>query len=195
MKWLHGIFRLVMPSLLLAACAGGTALPTPEPAEGNPPATETAPVDEAPPTAAPTASDYGDDDGYGSGGDASPTAPPVVLGNPTLEIGVTSLGEILVDADGLTLYILTSDSATQSTCGGGCASTWPPLTVTGELLAGAGLDATLVGTISRSDGSTQVTYAGHPLYRYAPDDVPGDVRGQGRSGVWFALSPAGEIIP
>lgn len=195
MKWRYGNFRLAMLGILLAACAGGTPSPTPEPAEGNPPATETPSEGEAPPTAAPTASDYGDDYGYGSGGDASPTAPPVVLGNPTLEIGVTSLGEILVDDDGLTLYILTSDSATESTCGGGCASSWPPLTVTGEVLAGAGLDTTLVGTILRSDGSTQVTYAGHPLYRYAPDDVPGDVKGQGRSGAWFALSPAGEIIP
>jgi len=189
MRLANRLFHWIVFAILVTGCAGAPASPTPAPE----PATETlAPVDL--PTVAPTASGYQDDYGYGTGTEATPTTPPVVLGAPTVDSALTSLGDVVVDVDGLTLYILTSDTASQSTCGGGCASTWPPLLAHGEVVPGASLASSLIGTIVRDDGTTQVSYGGHPLYHYSGDHAPGDVKGQGRGGVWFALDPAGEII-
>jgi predicted lipoprotein with Yx(FWY)xxD motif len=196
MRLAHQISRGILFAILVTGCAGAAGTPTPAPAQENAPATETPAAVEIPPTVAPagTTSGYQDDYGYGTGSEASPTPPPVVAGNPTVNSALTSLGEVVVDAEGFTLYTLASDTATQSTCGGGCASTWPPLLATAEVVPGASLDADLIGTIARDDGTTQVSYAGHPLYHYSGDHAPGDVNGQGRGGVWFALNPAGEII-
>jgi predicted lipoprotein with Yx(FWY)xxD motif len=110
----------------------------------------------------------------------------------TLAVAETSLGEVLVDGEGMTLYLFTNDSGGASNCSGGCAETWPPLTVEGEPAGGEGVDAAKLGTIDRDDGSTQVTYNGHPLYLYQADAAPGDVSGQGVGGVWYAVTPAGE---
>jgi predicted lipoprotein with Yx(FWY)xxD motif len=110
----------------------------------------------------------------------------------TVAVADTSLGQVLVDGEGRTLYLFTNDSEGSSSCSGGCASTWPPLTVEGEATAGEGADAAMLGTIERDDGGTQVTYNGHPLYRYNADSAPGDVNGQGVGGVWYAVTPAGE---
>jgi predicted lipoprotein with Yx(FWY)xxD motif len=76
-------------------------------------------------------------------------------------------------------------------CQGDCLVTWPPLARTGTPTAGTGVDAAKIGTITRSDGSSQVTYAGWPLYHFAADAAPGDVMGQGVGGVWFAVLPDG----
>ena len=112
----------------------------------------------------------------------------------TIKVASSSLGSIAVDATGRTLYLFMQDSGGKSACTGGCASTWPPLTITGSATAGAGIDASKLGTISRPDGSTQVTYNGHPLYRYSGDSAPGNTNGQGVGGNWFVVSPAGEAI-
>ena len=110
----------------------------------------------------------------------------------TVAVAETSLGEVLVDGEGMTLYLFTNDSGGASSCSGGCAETWPPLTVDGEPAGGEGVDAAKLGTIDRDDGSTQVTYNGHPLYLYQADSAPGDVNGQGVGGVWYAVTPDGE---
>lgn len=110
----------------------------------------------------------------------------------TVALGDTSLGDVLVDGDGMTLYLFTKDTGGTSTCSGGCADTWPPLTVDGAPTAGEGVDGDELGTIERDDGTTQVTYHGMPLYLYAADAEPGDVAGQGVGGVWFAVTAAGE---
>jgi predicted lipoprotein with Yx(FWY)xxD motif len=110
----------------------------------------------------------------------------------TVALADTSLGEVLVDADGLTLYLFTKDTGGTSTCSGGCASTWPPLVVEGEPTAGDGVDEAELGTIERDDGSMQVTYHGKPLYLYAADSEPGDVAGQGVGDVWFAVTADGD---
>lgn len=190
MRLAYRLFHWIVFAILVTGCAGAAASATP----ARDSATETPAAVELLPTVAPTVSGYQDDYGYGTGTDATPTTPPVVVGTPNVDSAPTSLGDVVVDADGLTLYILTSDTASQSTCGGGCASTWPPLLANGEVVAGASLDSSLIGTIARDDGTTQVSYAGHPLYHYSGDHAPGDVKGQGRGGVWFALNPAGEII-
>jgi len=99
-----------------------------------------------------------------------------------------SLGVVLVTADGHTLYRLTTDSPTASSCSGACAQLWPPLTVPAGTTpkAAAGLAGT-VGTVTRSDGTLQVTYQGHPLYTYASDTTTTDTLGQGVGGVWFVV--------
>ena len=104
------------------------------------------------------------------------------------------LGTILVGANGNTLYVFTRDEPNKSNCSGRCAQTWPPHVTVGEPTAGEGITAGMLGTITREDGSTQVTYSGHPLYRFANDEKPGDTNGQGQGGAWFVISPAGNPI-
>lgn len=105
------------------------------------------------------------------------------------------LGQILVDADGNTVYLFEADEGTKSTCSGACAQAWPPVLTKGEPGAGTGADASLLGTTKRSDGSTEVTYAGHPLYYYAGDHAPGDTNGHDVDqfgAEWYALTPSGD---
>lgn len=104
----------------------------------------------------------------------------------------TDLGTILVDEEGKTLYVFTQDSPGTSTCEGGCLDTWPA--VSGEATAGEGADESLLGSIERSDGSTQATYADWPLYYYAQDQSAGDVNGQGVGDVWYVVGPDGTVI-
>jgi predicted lipoprotein with Yx(FWY)xxD motif len=104
----------------------------------------------------------------------------------------TPLGTILVDGEGRTLYLFTKDSPGKSACEGECLAAWP--IVEGEVTAGEGVDADLIGTMTRSDGKVQATYREWPLYYFAQDTSPGDVKGQGANGVWFVISPAGEAV-
>jgi predicted lipoprotein with Yx(FWY)xxD motif len=104
------------------------------------------------------------------------------------------LGSILTDASGRVLYLFTNDESNVSNCSGGCAESWPPLLTTGSPTAGEGLDAERLGTISRDDGSTQVTYNGWPLYYFANDAAPGDATGQDRGDVWYVVSMFGGPI-
>ena len=113
-------------------------------------------------------------------------------GGVTVATAERDPGEVLVDGDGMTLYLFDSDPDGESACTDGCAETWPPLL--GTPTAGAGVDAGLLGTIERPDGATQATYAGHPLYHYAPDEAPGDVTGQGVGEVWWVVAPDGSAI-
>jgi predicted lipoprotein with Yx(FWY)xxD motif len=106
----------------------------------------------------------------------------------------SEFGDILVDAEGMTLYLFTQDSDGRSVCEDDCAAAWPPLLVDGAPVAGEGVEASLLDTIERDDGSTQVSYAGWPLYTWAQDQQPGDVTGQGVQEVWFVVSPDGEPI-
>jgi predicted lipoprotein with Yx(FWY)xxD motif len=139
----------------------------------------------------------------GGGGDNPATAastPPKAAGGKTATIGLAdagSLGKVLVDSSGRTLYLFQKDSGTTSACTGPCAAAWPPLRVSGKPTVGAGLSASKVGKSPRSDGKAQVTYNGHPLYRFQGDKQAGDTNGQGISafgGGWFALSSAGDMV-
>jgi predicted lipoprotein with Yx(FWY)xxD motif len=105
------------------------------------------------------------------------------------------LGAILADEDGRALYILKNDSPGVSTCYDECAQMWPPLQTQDDPEFGAGVDAALVGTMERDDGTTQVTYNDWPLYVYAQDIAPGDVMGhqvEDDWGAWSVISPDGE---
>jgi predicted lipoprotein with Yx(FWY)xxD motif len=143
--------------------------------------------------------------GGGSGGGAygasSPSAPataPSSGGNgPSVKLASSKLGKVLVDAQGRTLYLFEADKGPMSACDGACASVWPPLTTTGKPTAGPGVMASKLGTTKRSDGATEVTYNGHPLYTYAGDSTPGQTSGQGLDDYgaeWYVLSAGGNKI-
>src|SRR5258705_4174426 len=114
----------------------------------------------------------------------------------TIALKSTAVGKGLVGANGRTLYLFTADKGEKGVCYGQCAAYWPPL-ITGKPTAGAGLDASRLGTTKRKDGKLQVTYNGHPLYFFAVDKKAGDIKGQGYvhfGGTWWTVSAAGSKI-
>jgi predicted lipoprotein with Yx(FWY)xxD motif len=97
----------------------------------------------------------------------------------------------------LTVYMFEGDHGASSSCSGACASVWPPVTSTGAATAAGAANSADLGTITRSDGATQVTYKGHPLYFFAKDKDSGDAYGQGVKGFgadWYVLSPSGSKV-
>ena len=133
-----------------------------------------------------------DDEGTGTAAPAAPTTAAQAANGATVAIASSSLGDILVDADGRTLYAFTKDKGDQSACSGGCATNWPALT--GTAAAGTGVQASLLSTSMQANGDSQVTYGGRPLYYFAGDAKPGDTNGQGVGSVWFALTGDGELV-
>ena len=115
--------------------------------------------------------------------------------SPSVAVGDTSLGQILVDAKGMSLYMFDKDEPDKSNCYEGCAVKWPPLLVNAgeQPTAGEGLTARL-GVTERTDGTYQVTANGWPLYYWFKDVNPGDVLGQAVGDVWWVLTPDGTII-
>lgn len=136
-----------------------------------------------------------DDSGGGAYGEPSEQSSAPVDGAGTAELMVadSSLGKIVVDGDGETVYMFDKDTqgSGQSSCTGECLTNWPPLTSTGDAPSLTGVTGE-VGTITTADGSMQVTLNGWPLYYFAGDAAAGDVNGQGVGGVWWVLTPAGE---
>jgi predicted lipoprotein with Yx(FWY)xxD motif len=104
------------------------------------------------------------------------------------------LGKFVADESGFTLYIWTKDSPGASVCYGKCEQAWPPLLTVGQPTVGDGVNASLVGTIQRKDGSTQVTYQGLPLYYYMADLKAGDTAGQGVGSVWYVIGADGTVM-
>jgi predicted lipoprotein with Yx(FWY)xxD motif len=121
--------------------------------------------------------------------DSTPTSAGTTSGVLELTVGDSPLGAIVVDGEGRTLYVFTSDTGSESTCYGECETSWPPLV--GDVTAGPGITGEL-GTTTRTDGVAQVTLNGHPLYYYASDVNPGDTSGQGVGDVWFVVDGFGE---
>lgn len=189
---------LVALAVLVAACAPqSTAVPTTttEPTEVStePANTEPAETETAGATAEATATGAADE---------TATSSIPVTGAATVNVSEsTEFGPILVDGDGFSLYLFMADTQNSgtSTCGDddGCTTEWPPLLTEGDPVAGEGVDATLLGTITRDDGSTQVTYNGWPLYLFHEDMAAGDTNGQAVDefgGLWYLVSPTGETI-
>ncbi|HEX3173546.1 MAG TPA: hypothetical protein VHQ43_04915 [Solirubrobacterales bacterium] len=133
--------------------------------------------------------------GGGEGSTASKPAKSEGAGAPAV-VSVASAGDagkVLVDSRGFTLYFFKKDKGGKSACYGGCAKVWPPLTGTPKGEGGA--MASKLGTSERTDGTTQVTYAGWPLYTYTADAKPGDVKGadiDSFGAEWYALHPNGK---
>jgi predicted lipoprotein with Yx(FWY)xxD motif len=133
------------------------------------------------------------------GGSSTSSKSPDTAGdtNATVDVATSSLGNILVDSRGRTLYLFKKDSGPKSKCFDACATNWPPLRASGKPTVGTGVSASGVATIVRSDGRPQVTYNGHPLYLFAGDAKPGDTNGEDSDAfgaAWLALSPAGDAI-
>ena len=106
----------------------------------------------------------------------------------------TGIGEYLVDGKGMTLYIFTRDTADKSNCDASCLEKWPPLLTQGNPILGPGVDDSKIGSSLLPDGTSIVTYDHMPLYYYYKDTKAGDTTGQGVGGVWYVISPDGEII-
>jgi predicted lipoprotein with Yx(FWY)xxD motif len=115
----------------------------------------------------------------------------------TVKTARTGLGRIIVNGSGRTLYLFEKDRRGHSACSGACAVYWPPLLTHGRPMAAGGAKQSLLGTIRRANGARQVTYAGHPLYRYVQDTRRGQTTGEGSQlfgAGWDALTPAGKKI-
>jgi predicted lipoprotein with Yx(FWY)xxD motif len=164
-------------TLVLAACSSsGGGASTPSAAAATAP-----PASEAPSESAAA---------------ASPSESAAAAGGPTVNLGETSLGSVLVDGDGKTLYIFTPDAASagKSVCNGDCAAAWPPLLGDAAPTLGTGLEAGDFTTITRDDGATQIAFYGMPLYYFAADAAAGDVKGQGLNDKWYVIGADGTPI-
>jgi predicted lipoprotein with Yx(FWY)xxD motif len=125
------------------------------------------------------------------GSDAAQSSGPIV------STASTSLGRVLVNSGGRTLYLFSRDKNDKSACSGMCAKFWPPLIAAGKPRASAGVRASLLGRTKRADGRMQVTYNRHPLYTFVKDTKKGQTHGEGLtafSGQWNAVSPAGTKV-
>jgi len=109
----------------------------------------------------------------------------------------SSAGTFLANGSGHAVYLWTKDSSGMSACSGACAGAWPPVTTTGTVTASGGAKSSDLGTITRSNGTKQVTYDGHPLYFFSGDSGPGMASGQGNDGFgakWWLVSPSGSDV-
>jgi predicted lipoprotein with Yx(FWY)xxD motif len=119
-------------------------------------------------------------------------------GIATVSVAKSSLGSILIAGPKQkTVYLFVADKGPMSTCSSACAEVWPPVTTTGNPKATGGANAADLGTITRSDGTKQVTYKGHPLYYYVGDGTSGETSGQGLNSFgapWYVLTPSGSEV-
>ena len=128
---------------------------------------------------------------------ASPASSPAGTAATIKVAADAKLGQILVNGEGMTVYLFVVDTSTASTCYTNCAAIWPPVLTSGAPVAGAGAKASLLGTTTRTDGTVEVTYAGHPLYYFIRDKKAGDTTGQGVNGfggLWWVLTPSGAAM-
>jgi predicted lipoprotein with Yx(FWY)xxD motif len=124
-------------------------------------------------------------------------APSSTASGSTLALKTASgkAGIWLTNTAGRALYIYTKDKGTTSECYGACAATWPPLTATGQVtISGKYTVSKDLGFTTRTDGTKQVTYGGHPLYYFKGDTAPGQTNGEGAEGVWFLIGPVANVM-
>ena len=172
-------------ALLLAACGGDDS--SDDASEPEPATTSAAKPAEEPEDEGDEAGGAGAADGGGAEG---PDGTAIVTGD-------SEFGEMLFDERDQAIYIFENDSEGESVCYDECAEAWPPVLTKGEPEAGGGVQADLLGTVKRDDGSTQVTYDGQPLYFYANEE-PGEVRCHNvdlNGGLWWVVGPDGEPRP
>ncbi|MEU0434310.1 hypothetical protein ABZ153_22210 [Streptomyces sp. NPDC006290] len=141
---------------------------------------------------------YADGSSHGSAGTVQ-AARSAVSASSSATVSTKSgpLGKILVNSKGHTLYLFQADKTNKSTCNGDCAKAWPPLKAHGKPTAGGGVNSKLLSTTTRSDGSKQVTYKGHPLYTFIDDTKAGQTNGQGLDAFgakWYVLGTNGKQI-
>ena len=172
---LRPLFLVLASVALAAACSSSGTTTTAAPSVA-------APVTPAPSAAAPS--------------EAASEAPSAATGGATIDLSTTALGDIIVDAGGKTVYAFQPDSAGTPTCYDQCASTWPPLLADAgaTMTAGAGLDASKLTTVDRTDGTKQVKYGDWPLYHFGGDSAAGDTNGQGVATKWYVVDATGAMI-
>jgi predicted lipoprotein with Yx(FWY)xxD motif len=170
-------------SLLLPALLAATAVVAACTSGGGATAAPSVAAPSVAPSEAPSASEA-----------ASASAPAAAAAE--IALADSSLGQIIVDGAGLTLYIFQPDEAGTPTCYDDCATAWPPLLAddAASVTAGTGLDATKITVVDRTDGGKQVKYGNWPLYYFANDAAAGDVNGQGLNDVWYVVGADGEPI-
>ena len=118
-------------------------------------------------------------------------------GGTVITTAKSSAGTVLATSSGRAVYLWAKDTGDMSTCNGACAGAWPPVTTTGTATASGGATASDIGTITRSDGTKQVTYDGHPLYYFSGDSGPGTASGQGSDAFgakWWLVTPTGSDV-
>jgi predicted lipoprotein with Yx(FWY)xxD motif len=136
----------------------------------------------------------------GTSGSSTPAAGSTATGSTAATVIITksgSAGTYLTDGSGRAVYLWVKDGMNKSECSGACASAWPPVPASGTVTASGGAASSDLGSITRSDGSKQVTYDGHPLYYFSGDGGPGTTNGQGSDSFgakWWLISPSGASI-
>jgi predicted lipoprotein with Yx(FWY)xxD motif len=127
---------------------------------------------------------------------ASEAAPSAAAGGVTVNLADSTLGKVLADGTGKTLYVFTPDAgaAGKSVCNDDCATNWPPLASDAVPTLGEGLDAEDFTLITRDDGTKQVAFYGQPVYYFAGDTAPNQTNGQGVGGKWFVVDAEGKMI-
>jgi predicted lipoprotein with Yx(FWY)xxD motif len=128
---------------------------------------------------------------------SSPSSSAGASGGTVIKTASTSAGTVLTNGSGRAVYLWVKDTGDMSNCNGACAGAWPPVTTTGAATASGAAKASDLGTITRSDGSKQVTYDGHPLYYFSGDSGPGTATGQGSDGFgakWWLVAPSGSDV-
>jgi predicted lipoprotein with Yx(FWY)xxD motif len=164
-----GVGGAVGAALLVAACSSGSS-------------------SSSAPASSPPASSAGNAAASGSASGASATM---------ITTATSSAGTFLTTSSGRAVYLWTKDTGNMSACTGACAGAWPPVTTTSTVTASGSADASDLGTITRSDGTKQVTYDGHPLYFFSGDSGPGMASGQGSDGFgakWWLVAPNGSDV-
>jgi predicted lipoprotein with Yx(FWY)xxD motif len=175
-KWIVRAAGAAGIGLLAAACSSGSSTSTPGTSASS--AATSSPASSSP--AATSAS-------------SSPAATATV----SVRVLAGIPGKALVGSNGHTLYLFEGDKNGTSACSGACAAAWPPDTVTGSPQAGSGVSQSLLGTIKRADGTTQLTYNGHPLYYFTADTAGGTAHGEGVKAFgadWYVVSAVGSKI-
>src|SRR3984957_14468518 len=132
-----------------------------------------------------------------AGASSSPSAAAGASGGTVITTAKSSAGTFLTTGSGKAVYLWTKDTGDMSNCTGACAGAWPPVTTTATATAAGAAKASDIGTITRSDGTKQVTYDGHPLYYFAGDSGPGMASGQGSDGFgakWWLVAPTGSDV-
>jgi predicted lipoprotein with Yx(FWY)xxD motif len=178
-KLAAGVGGGLVAAVVVAACSSAASTSTGAAAPASPaaPASSAAPASPA--------------------GASSPSSGASSSGGTVITTAKSSAGTFLTTSSGRAVYLWVKDTGDMSNCNGACAGAWPPVTTTGTATASGSAKASDIGTITRSDGSKQVTYDGHPLYYFSGDSGPGTASGQGSDGFgakWWLVAPTGSDV-
>ena len=181
-----------LTAVLVAGCGSSTSgtAASPSPSASSVAASSSAGTSASPPGSAGSSRSGA----ASSSAHASSSSGAAASGAAVVATTTGPLGTFLVDGQGRTLYLFESDANGTSSCTGGCATTWPPLTGTGKPTAGTGAQADKLTSITRPDGTKQVVYGQYPLYTYSKDTAAGQTSGQGSGGKWWVVGVDGKPI-